>query len=588
MEVIIMTNGQNCLSGFERNGNLTCYCSWKPYSSRGPLNSWRLPIFGVPLKSKCGKAIRVAGLRVKALQKDESDNRLVGGGGGGVIEKELEFKPSFGDYLKAMESVKTGREKNQVHKPNSHKLKDDLEGNDAPLLERDERSVKLRGFKDRVKVSKVMESDELGSTANRPSGEEAVVNTELDYRGGRIREFNHKVSGGKESDAHANVRRKRGGATSDKRWLRNNPRSSNSNLEDLKYRSYQLKDDLEESDAPSSVSGVMESDEFGDNGDGCSGQEDVVNAELDYRGGGIREFNHKVGSKESRVHANVRRKMGGAASDDRWLRNSTGSMNSDLEDLDYRSYNLKGDLEESDAPSSITHENSVSLRRFNNREKVSGVMKSDEFGDNGDGYSGQEDVVNVELDYRGGRIREFNHKVGGKVSGVHADIRRKMGGAMSDGRWLRDHTSSMNSDLENFNETKSMKSRIAKRSPMVLDDIESIDRTISINENLAHAKDSLDMFKIKGKAFEKENIGSGVNKMNGGVVRNHSQADKVSDKRYVQKNGLSRSSYQERGRGEDFELERAAFKSFEQSNDVIGKTKVPMWQIEEKIQKLGN
>jgi hypothetical protein len=218
-------------------------------------------------------------------------------------------------------------------------------------------------------------------------------------------------------------------------------------------------------------------------------------------------------------------------------------------------------------------------------------MESDEFGDNGDGCSGQEDVINVELDYRGGRIREFNHKVGGKVRGVHADFRRKMRGATSDGRWLRDHTSSMNSDSEDFNETKSMKIQIAQRSPMVLDYIESIDRTIGLKENLAHAKDSLDMFGIKGKAFEKENNGSGVNKMNGGLVRNRSQADKITDKRYVQKNGLSRRSDQafiERGYGEDFELERAAFKSFEQSNEVIGKTKVPMWKIEEKIQKLGN
>ncbi|XP_073262291.1 uncharacterized protein [Populus alba] len=315
MEVIIMTNGQNGLSGFERNGNLTCNCSWKQHSSCGPLNSWRRPIFGVPLKSKRGK---------------ESDNRLVGGGG--VIEKELEFKPSFGEYLKVMESVRTGRENNQVHKSNSYKLKDDLEGNDAPLLERDERSVKLRGFKDRVKVSKVMESDEFGENANGSSGEEDVVNAELDYRGGRIREFNHNVDG-KESHAHANVRRKRGGATSDERWLRNGTRSSNSDLEDLNYRSYKLKGNLEESDAPSpvrhessvnlrrfnnreKVSGVMESDEFGDNGDGCSGQEDVVNAELNYRAGRIRKFNHKVGGKESHVHANARKKMGRATSDE--------------------------------------------------------------------------------------------------------------------------------------------------------------------------------------------------------------------------------------------------------------------------------
>ncbi|KAJ6728027.1 hypothetical protein OIU74_006136 [Salix koriyanagi] len=113
---------------------------WKPYSSRGPLIC------------KYGKTFRVSGLRIKGLQKDEFDNQLVGKCG------------------KAMESAKTGREKNQVHKSNSYKLKDDLEGNDAPLLERDQRSVKSRGFKDRVKVSKFMESDEFGSNANRPSG----------------------------------------------------------------------------------------------------------------------------------------------------------------------------------------------------------------------------------------------------------------------------------------------------------------------------------------------------------------------------------------------------------------------------------
>ncbi|KAJ6759702.1 hypothetical protein OIU79_024713 [Salix purpurea] len=51
-----------------------------------------------------------------------------------------------------------------------------------------------------------MESDEFGSNANGPSGEEDVVNAKLDYKGGRIREFNHKVGGGKESLAHANTR----------------------------------------------------------------------------------------------------------------------------------------------------------------------------------------------------------------------------------------------------------------------------------------------------------------------------------------------------------------------------------------------
>ncbi|KAB5538212.1 hypothetical protein DKX38_015745 [Salix brachista] len=130
----------------QRHGNFTCNCSWKPYSSCGPF------------KCKCGKTFRVPGLRIKGLQNDEYDNRLVG------------------NYGKAMESAKTGREKNQVHKSISYKLKDDLEGNDAPLLERDQRTVKSRDFKDRVKVSKFMESDEFGSNANGLSGEEDVVN----------------------------------------------------------------------------------------------------------------------------------------------------------------------------------------------------------------------------------------------------------------------------------------------------------------------------------------------------------------------------------------------------------------------------
>ncbi|KAL3612842.1 hypothetical protein D5086_003862 [Populus alba] len=47
-----------------------------------------------------------------------------------------------------------------------------------------------------------------------------------------------------------------------------------------------------------------------------------------------------------------------------------------------------------------------------------------------------------------------------------------------------------------------MKTRIGQRSPMVLEYIESIDRTIGLKENLAHAKDSLDMFGIKRTLVE--------------------------------------------------------------------------------------
>ncbi|KAB5524790.1 hypothetical protein DKX38_022539 [Salix brachista] len=59
---------------------------------------------------------------------------------------------------------------------NELKESSSLKGNDAPLLERDQRTVKSRDFKDRVTVSKFMESYAFGSNANGPSGEEDVVN----------------------------------------------------------------------------------------------------------------------------------------------------------------------------------------------------------------------------------------------------------------------------------------------------------------------------------------------------------------------------------------------------------------------------
>ncbi|KAK7818983.1 hypothetical protein CFP56_040833 [Quercus suber] len=59
---------------------------------------------------------------INALLKGESDNdnRLVGGG---ILEKELQFKPSFNEYLTAMESVRVRRERKQADNNNNNKVK---------------------------------------------------------------------------------------------------------------------------------------------------------------------------------------------------------------------------------------------------------------------------------------------------------------------------------------------------------------------------------------------------------------------------------------------------------------------------------
>ncbi|GMP70994.1 hypothetical protein CsSME_00029589 [Camellia sinensis var. sinensis] len=78
------------------------------------------PTFGVTLATKKLKQSWIFGLRtpsssgrsIHVLLKAESTNRSVDGE---IIKKELEFKPSFEDYLKAMESVRTGRDNKQTH-----------------------------------------------------------------------------------------------------------------------------------------------------------------------------------------------------------------------------------------------------------------------------------------------------------------------------------------------------------------------------------------------------------------------------------------------------------------------------------------
>lgn len=104
-----MTNNQLGMSQIEKDGIFGAYngqrlrLSSAFLISRGPLFNFVLKVKklkqnnGVLLKSRnCGK--------ISVLLKGEASS-------GEVMEKEFEFKPSFDEYLKAMESVKSVREK---------------------------------------------------------------------------------------------------------------------------------------------------------------------------------------------------------------------------------------------------------------------------------------------------------------------------------------------------------------------------------------------------------------------------------------------------------------------------------------------
>ncbi|XAR50762.1 hypothetical protein NMG60_11005182 [Bertholletia excelsa] len=107
------------------------------------------------------------GVRLKAALANRSvDSEL--------LEKEFEFKPSFEEYLKAMESVRTGREKKQTRGSKSLKSKNadsgklrDIESNTQKELEGnlggeiDNKEIERSRVKDVRKISFVEKDNEL-------------------------------------------------------------------------------------------------------------------------------------------------------------------------------------------------------------------------------------------------------------------------------------------------------------------------------------------------------------------------------------------------------------------------------------------
>ncbi|KAM7262833.1 hypothetical protein ACFE04_000516 [Oxalis oulophora] len=69
---------------------------------------------------------------------------------GGVVDKDFEFKPSFDDYLKAMELAKSGKEKKHGKKLDRGAAKDDLDKKDEDSLGRKE----IRESLDKIDVGR--------------------------------------------------------------------------------------------------------------------------------------------------------------------------------------------------------------------------------------------------------------------------------------------------------------------------------------------------------------------------------------------------------------------------------------------------
>lgn len=129
---MIMANANLCTPCCERN--------WFPalHFTQNSHNSFGFSFFPSPISRtdfNVGDAkIRVLRYRgnkcgaIKASSKGESDIRLPNGN---LLEKDFQFKPSFDEYVKAMESVRTRRYKKQSDDPNKLKMKENVSAKNA-------------------------------------------------------------------------------------------------------------------------------------------------------------------------------------------------------------------------------------------------------------------------------------------------------------------------------------------------------------------------------------------------------------------------------------------------------------------------
>ncbi|XP_042945473.1 pentatricopeptide repeat-containing protein At1g30610, chloroplastic [Carya illinoinensis] len=216
MGCVVMTNAQMGVSYFERYGafasNYSCnsFSSYELLIPRKPIcrigltvrkNEKKVPVFGFKFRNSN---------TINALLKEESDNRVVSGG---LLEKELEFKPSFDECLKAMESVRVSRDKRHANN-NSKKQKPNKNLTEKgvfrrPPMEGGEEKVNLEGFggfSDQENAFKVVGQERLSINAYGVINKEGRIGGKFSYKRRECREFKNDLDP-KDGDVNAKLRK---------------------------------------------------------------------------------------------------------------------------------------------------------------------------------------------------------------------------------------------------------------------------------------------------------------------------------------------------------------------------------------------
>ncbi|KAF7835272.1 pentatricopeptide repeat-containing protein [Senna tora] len=213
---------------FETNGNsaFALQCHGSSFSSQGVSISWR-PFFGISLNARNARKIQLSHAQklnyrpVSASPKSGANAGLISNS---LLSNELEFKPSFDDYLKEMESVRTVRVKeiepsrnvrDKKHTSRAKKQKMMEKGmSRKPRVEGDAGSgkfVKLGGRMDKTNGALKVVEKIMGKEGS------SVASGKLRGRGAK--RFKHEYDG-KQRKSDVSVKLKQGAEIMKDTWLK--------------------------------------------------------------------------------------------------------------------------------------------------------------------------------------------------------------------------------------------------------------------------------------------------------------------------------------------------------------------------------
>ncbi|XP_044496901.1 pentatricopeptide repeat-containing protein At1g30610, chloroplastic-like [Mangifera indica] len=378
MGLLIMMNSQIGISSFGKNETFSL-----DYRCQGfPLLKSCKPLFGAHLKSKNVKRVKSVVVRksccgrIYAVVKEDSDKRVVGSEGG-AFENEFEFKPSFSEYLKAMESVKSNQGMQQASKLGRDRMRDALKGkymSKTMSLGRDDENVKLM---DEKAISKNVGCKELGK---------------FHHEGNVIRKTKDKFSGN-ESWVDAKVKRTLKGERDGRRWshYQNNtvdPELKNSYALKGKYMSKTTSLGRDDENVKLMDEKVISEDvkceELGRNGDGVAWGEGADRGKLPCKGSVIRKSKDKFSGNESWVDVKVKRTLKGETGGRRWSRYQNNTVEPELKDS--YSEERKKLQKARDNPVVLLNDNRNASSGNITADLVQGKISSEMFGTKGENF----------------------------------------------------------------------------------------------------------------------------------------------------------------------------------------------------------